>query len=558
MSYQMYKGLWRRDGSIATGGQHLDFNFTTIADRLADSYTKEQVDAFIAGINPDLSAYATIADPTFTTAINIQAGSVVATLTADGGNSHLVIGGITVLEVVADLLVSGDATISGGIVTVNDAYGGQITLGNVLSKLRLVGVGTDTIETVSSGNSYANLITGAITAHGDVAITGGLSVGLVSGLTASGVVTLLTNNTSNGGSWSWSVGTSHLDSYAFTIKNVTGSSTALSFAYATNNATFSGTVTASNLSGTNTGDQTAHSLGLGTGDSPTFAGVTISGSGRIYATEIYKNGTNLSFRRASDDFPLGYFNDDLLNLGVPLKMSDVRLRRGATNAFFIDNGTDLGAARLAVGTITDTGETLIVGGDARVNGPITVSSVNLNAGANSLGIDLQGSSNHRIVSTGSFGGAFAPLDVLATSLNLSGFLGLPDIDTSTTAGTAAGQTCWDSVAGRFQGYDSAWKAFARDGDSPTFASTTCTGYTTWTNDTIINFYVDHNNYLGNVTNFYTTGHVRASIDGLTGNGTFSGDLEVSDNTKGLILKSPDGTRWRISVSNSGVISATSI
>jgi hypothetical protein len=33
------------------------------------------------------------------------------------------------------------------------------------------------------------------------------------------------------------------------------------------------------------------------------------------------------------------------------------------------------------------------------------------------------------------------------------------------------------------------------------------------------------------------------------------DLEVTDSTKGLILKSPDGTRWRVSVDNAGVISA---
>jgi len=39
---------------------------------------------------------------------------------------------------------------------------------------------------------------------------------------------------------------------------------------------------------------------------------------------------------------------------------------------------------------------------------------------------------------------------------------------------------------------------------------------------------------------------------------FAGDLEVTDSAKGVILKSPNGTRWRISVSNAGAISATSL
>jgi len=33
------------------------------------------------------------------------------------------------------------------------------------------------------------------------------------------------------------------------------------------------------------------------------------------------------------------------------------------------------------------------------------------------------------------------------------------------------------------------------------------------------------------------------------------DVEVTDSTKGIILKSPDGTRWRITVDNAGAISA---
>lgn len=36
------------------------------------------------------------------------------------------------------------------------------------------------------------------------------------------------------------------------------------------------------------------------------------------------------------------------------------------------------------------------------------------------------------------------------------------------------------------------------------------------------------------------------------------DYEVTDNTKGLILKSADGTRWRIGITNSGELTATSL
>jgi len=34
--------------------------------------------------------------------------------------------------------------------------------------------------------------------------------------------------------------------------------------------------------------------------------------------------------------------------------------------------------------------------------------------------------------------------------------------------------------------------------------------------------------------------------------------EVTDSAKGLILKSPDGTRWRIQVNNSGTVTTTSL
>jgi hypothetical protein len=44
----------------------------------------------------------------------------------------------------------------------------------------------------------------------------------------------------------------------------------------------------------------------------------------------------------------------------------------------------------------------------------------------------------------------------------------------------------------------------------------------------------------------------------SGAATFVSDVEVTDNTKGVILKSPNGTRWRMTVSDAGVLGATSL
>jgi hypothetical protein len=43
-----------------------------------------------------------------------------------------------------------------------------------------------------------------------------------------------------------------------------------------------------------------------------------------------------------------------------------------------------------------------------------------------------------------------------------------------------------------------------------------------------------------------------------GNTSTFGDVEVTDTTKGLILKSPDGTRWRVTVNNAGALGVASI
>ena len=51
---------------------------------------------------------------------------------------------------------------------------------------------------------------------------------------------------------------------------------------------------------------------------------------------------------------------------------------------------------------------------------------------------------------------------------------------------------------------------------------------------------------------------RLTIDGTNGNATFEGDIEVENSTDGLILESPDGTRYRVTVANGGTLSVSAV
>lgn len=66
---------------------------------------------------------------------------------------------------------------------------------------------------------------------------------------------------------------------------------------------------------------------------------------------------------------------------------------------------------------------------------------------------------------------------------------------------------------------------------------------------------------------YTTLSTKANLNGgnllignqtITGNLSSTGDVEVSDFTKGIILKSPNGSRFRITVTDSGALSSTAL
>ena len=40
--------------------------------------------------------------------------------------------------------------------------------------------------------------------------------------------------------------------------------------------------------------------------------------------------------------------------------------------------------------------------------------------------------------------------------------------------------------------------------------------------------------------------------------TFPSDIETTSSSKGLILKSPDGTRYRVTVANGGTLSVSAV
>ena len=44
----------------------------------------------------------------------------------------------------------------------------------------------------------------------------------------------------------------------------------------------------------------------------------------------------------------------------------------------------------------------------------------------------------------------------------------------------------------------------------------------------------------------------------TGSLEFSSDVEVVDATKGIVLRSPDGSRWRVTIDNAGTLVRTKL
>lgn len=60
-----------------------------------------------------------------------------------------------------------------------------------------------------------------------------------------------------------------------------------------------------------------------------------------------------------------------------------------------------------------------------------------------------------------------------------------------------------------------------------------------------------------VSGFATTGHTHSAYVAKTGD-TMTGDLEFSDIGEGVILRSPDGSRWRVTIDNTGNVISTGL
>ncbi len=98
------------------------------------------------------------------------------------------------------------------------------------------------------------------------------------------------------------------------------------------------------------------------------------------------------------------------------------------------------------------------------------------------------------------------------------------------------------------------------------------GFATLGSATNIGYYSDVDQTTGNDYNFYAEGSAPSYFKGSTsiggtsaspnislnadGSATFAGDITCTNNSKGLILKSPDGTSFRLSVANDGTLSAS--
>lgn len=59
-----------------------------------------------------------------------------------------------------------------------------------------------------------------------------------------------------------------------------------------------------------------------------------------------------------------------------------------------------------------------------------------------------------------------------------------------------------------------------------------------------------------LSNYYT--QLLQALNGTLALTIQPGDIEITDATKGIILKSPNGTRWRVTVGDTGVLTTTSI
>jgi hypothetical protein len=73
----------------------------------------------------------------------------------------------------------------------------------------------------------------------------------------------------------------------------------------------------------------------------------------------------------------------------------------------------------------------------------------------------------------------------------------------------------------------------------------------------INWQNTYTTYSSNSSSYVTTSFINSKYLPLSG-GIVDSDIEISDHHKGIILRSPDNSRWRVTVSNNGHLSTTAL
>ncbi|GAB4001459.1 hypothetical protein GCM10028807_57650 [Spirosoma daeguense] len=216
-------------------------------------------------------------------------------------------------------------------------------------------------------------------------------------------------------------------------------------------------------------------------------------------------------------------------------------------------------------------------------GVATVSSAGLNISASNPRIDFGGTrmlhatgtqsvfvgrSAGNTTTTGQFNSALGESAGTAltsgqrnTFAGTNSGIGVTGGNDNTLIGTNAGFNLTTSSGNTFVGKDAGFKT----GFTTTSTNNTFIGFgagmnisgTTMNNVVLIGY--DAGNGESNLSNTAVFGKSATPLLIKNYGGyTDSGDVEVTDATKGIILKSPNGTRWRVTVSNAGVLTTTSL
>jgi hypothetical protein len=274
------------------------------------------------------------------------------------------------------------------------------------------------------------------------------------------------------------------------------------------------------------GTTSAQSLSNKTLVTPTITGPTISPvtagpnalALTVGAAQVRANGTNVAFgNTAQRSLTTGAYNT-AIGSGAQSNLTEGRsnLGIGANTQSALTTGSD----NVAIGVGSQ--QVMQTGSQNTAIGKTTQSKITTGVGNTAVGNVAQSE-----LTTGSF------------NVALGDFAQLP-VPTAITT-TASNQTC----VGAKTGQSSATQV---DG-------ITTIGYQAWAgavNGTSLGLKsrADHTDSVALGSNTVTTAANQVMVG--------PRDVEITDATKGLVLKSPDGSRFRISVDNAGVLSAAKI